>query len=101
MLLRQLVQALPSATVEGPLDREIAGITYDSRRVTPGMLFVAIPGQHVDGHEFIGNAVERGASAILCERSRLVSPRITQIQVRDVREALAATARAYYENPSA
>ena len=101
MLLRNLVQVLPSATVEGALDREIAGLTYDSRRVTPGMLFVAIPGQHADGHEFIGAAVERGASAILCERQRSVPARVTQICVPDVREALASASRVYFEDPSA
>jgi len=101
MLLKDLVQALPSATVEGALDREIAGLTYDSRRVTPGMLFVAIPGQHTDGPEFIDAAVERGATAILCERRRSVPARVTQISVPDVREALACASRAYYEDPSA
>src|SRR5262245_4694649 len=101
MLLRDLVRALPSATVEGALDREIAGLTYDSRRVTPGMLFVAIPGQHTDGHEFIDAAVERGAAAILCERRRSVPARVTQISVPDVREALACAARALYVDPSA
>jgi UDP-N-acetylmuramoyl-L-alanyl-D-glutamate--2,6-diaminopimelate ligase len=100
MLLKQLVQTIPSASVEGPVDRDVLGITYDSRRVTPGMLFVAIPGQHVDGHEFIGKAVDRGAIAVLCERNRLVAARVTQIRVADVREALACAARAYYEHPS-
>lgn len=100
MLLKDLVQNLPDATVDGPLDREVAGITYDSRRVTPGMVFVAIPGQHVDGHEFVGTAVERGASAVICERSKLIPARVTRIQVADVREAMACAARSYYENPS-
>ena len=100
MQLRQLIQDLPGATVEGSLDRDVAGITYDSRRVTPGMVFVAIPGQHVDGHEFIGTAVERGASAVICERSRLVPGRVTKIQVTDVREAMACAARSYYQHPS-
>jgi UDP-N-acetylmuramoyl-L-alanyl-D-glutamate--2,6-diaminopimelate ligase len=101
MQLRQLIQNLPDATVEGPVDREVAGITYDSRRVTPGMVFIAIPGQHVDGHEFIGTAVERGASAVICERSRLVPGRVTKIHVADVREAMACAARSYYQHPSA
>jgi UDP-N-acetylmuramoyl-L-alanyl-D-glutamate--2,6-diaminopimelate ligase len=101
MLLRHLVQVLSSATVEGALDRDIAGLTYDSRRVTPGMLFVAIPGQRVDGHEFIATAVERGASAVLCERCPSTPARVTQICVPDVREALAAVSRAFYEDPSA
>jgi len=102
MQLKQLIQNLPAATVvEGPQDREVAGITYDSRRVTPGMVFIAIPGQHVDGHEFIGTAVERGASAVICERSRMVPGRVTKIQVADVREAMACAARSYYQHPSA
>src|SRR5215213_5134939 len=101
MQLKQLIQTLPAATVEGAVDREVAGITYDSRRVTPGMVFVAIPGQHVDGHEYIGTAIERGASAVICERSRLVSNRITRIKVPDVREALACAARSFYQDPSA
>ena len=100
MQLRQLIQSLPAAVVDGPTDREVTGITYDSRRVTPGMVFVAIPGQHVDGHEFIGTAVERGASAVICERSKLIPGRITKIQVADVREAMACAARAYYQHPS-
>jgi UDP-N-acetylmuramoyl-L-alanyl-D-glutamate--2,6-diaminopimelate ligase len=101
MQLSQLVETLPSATVEGPLDREVAGITYDSRRVTPGMVFVAIPGQRLDGHEFIGAAVERGASAVICERSRLVPGRTTKIKVADVREAMACAARTFYQDPGA
>ena len=100
MQLRQLVQSLPASTIEGPLDREVAGITYDSRRVTPGMVFVAIPGQRVDGHEFISMAIERGASAVICERSRLVPGRVTRIEVPDVREAMACAARSYYQHPS-
>jgi UDP-N-acetylmuramoyl-L-alanyl-D-glutamate--2,6-diaminopimelate ligase len=101
MQLSQLVETLPSATVEGPLDREVAGITYDSRRVTPGMVFVAIPGQRLDGHEFIGAAVERGASAVICERNRLVPGRTTKIKVADVREAMACAARSFYQDPGA
>jgi len=100
MQLKQLIQSLPDATVEGPVDRDVVGITFDSRRVTPGMVFVAIPGQHVDGHEFIGTAVERGASAVICERSRLVPGRTTKIKVADVREAMACAARSFYQDPS-
>lgn len=101
MQLRELVQNLPGATVDGPVDREVAGLTYDSRRVTPGMVFVAIPGLHVDGHEFVGTAVERGATAVICERNKIVPGRVTKIQVNDVREAMACAARTYFQDPSA
>ncbi len=100
MQLKQLVDELSAVKVEGPLDREIAGISYDSRRVTPGMVFVAIPGQKTDGHEFISTAIERGATAVICEKNGLVSQRATKIKVADAREALARAAAAYYQHPS-
>src|SRR5437016_3827104 len=100
MQLKQLVDELSAVKVEGPLDREIAGISYDSRRVTPGMVFVAIPGQKTDGHEFISTAIDRGATAIICEKNGLVSQRATKIKVADAREALARAAAAYYQHPS-
>src|SRR6266540_3861004 len=101
MQLRQLVQQLPSASVEGTLDREVVGLAYDSRRVTPGVVFIAIPGQNTDGHEYIGAALDRGAAAVICERAGMLPPRATRIRVPDVREAMACVARSYYEHPSA
>ena len=100
MQLRQLINELPTVSVEGSLDREVAGITYDSRRVGPGMIFVAIPGQNVDGHDFINSAIDRGAAAVICQRNGFVSQRATKIKVTDVREALALAAAAYYQHPS-
>jgi UDP-N-acetylmuramoyl-L-alanyl-D-glutamate--2,6-diaminopimelate ligase len=100
MQLKQLIEELSTSKVDGPLDREIAGLSYDSRRVTPGMVFVAIPGQKTDGHEFIGTAIDRGATAVICEKNGLVSQRATRIQVADAREALALAAAAYYQHPS-
>src|SRR5437762_1610459 len=100
MQLKQLVDELSAVKVEGPLDREIAGISYDSRRVTPGMVFVAIPGQKTDGHEFVSAAIDRGATAVICEKNGLASPRATKIKVADAREALARAAAAYYQYPS-
>lgn len=101
MELKDIVQALPAASVEGPLDRPVAGITYDSRRVTPGMVFVALNGQNTDGHDFIASAIERGAAAVICERNGILFPRTTKIRVPDGREALARAAISYYEHPSA
>lgn len=69
MLLKELVEQLAPVSVEGTLDREVAGIAYDSRRVTPGTVFVAVRGENVDGHDYIHNALDRGASAIIYERN--------------------------------
>jgi UDP-N-acetylmuramoyl-L-alanyl-D-glutamate--2,6-diaminopimelate ligase len=100
MQLKELVKQLPVVRVEGSLDREFAGITYDSRRVTPGMVFVAIPGAQVDGHDFITTAIDRGAAAIICERNGFSSPRATKIKVSDARDALARAAATFFHHPS-
>src|ERR1043165_7528959 len=100
MRLKELVKQLPVVRIEGSLDREFMGIVYDSRRVTPGMGFVAIPGAHVDGHDFINTAIDRRPAAIICERNGFSSPRATKIKVPDVREALARAAASYYRHPS-
>jgi UDP-N-acetylmuramoyl-L-alanyl-D-glutamate--2,6-diaminopimelate ligase len=100
MELKQLVADLDAASVEGALDREVTGVAYDSRRVTPGMVFVAIPGQKTDGHEFVDAAIDRGAAAIICERNGILAQRATKIKVPDVRLALAQVAASYYGNPS-
>src|ERR1044071_5290515 len=100
MQLKELIEALAPSCVEGPVDLEVLGITYDSRRVTPGMVFVAIPGQNADGHDFINTAIERGATAGICERNGILSHRATKIKVADVREALARASISYYQNPS-
>ena len=100
MQLKQLVNELAPIRVEGPLDRDVTGIAYDSRRVTPGMVFVAIPGRKTDGHEFINTAIDRGASAIICEKNGFVSQRATRIKVADAREALAWAAAAFYQHPA-
>ena len=65
MQLKNLTAALPGALIDGALDRNVTAIAYDSRRVTPGTLFVAVPGSHSDGHEFIHQALDRGATAVV------------------------------------
>lgn len=101
MILKQLLSSLGPAQVEGPLDREVAGLTCDSRRVTPGMVFVAIPGLNADGHSFIDSAIERGAAAVIYEHNGFVPHRATRIKVADTRAALALAAAAYYQHPGA
>lgn len=77
----------------------ISGITYDSRRVAPGHLFVAWPGFRVDGHQFAAEAVARGAVAVVTERW-LEGLNAAQLVVRDAREAAARLAAAFYGHPS-
>ncbi|MBI5388385.1 MAG: UDP-N-acetylmuramoyl-L-alanyl-D-glutamate--2,6-diaminopimelate ligase [Verrucomicrobia bacterium] len=100
MQLKDISRAVQAIRVDGPMDRDITGLTCDSRQVMPGMIFVAVPGAHVDGHDFIPNAIDRGATAILCERNGFVSPRATKIKVASVRHALAQAAAAFYGHPA-
>src|SRR6478736_1444355 len=97
MQLKDLIRHIPTLSTQGPLEREIAGISYDSRRITPGMVFVAISGSKTDGHDFILNAIERGASAVICEHNGFIPQRAAKIKVVDSREALAQAASAYYD----
>lgn len=100
MTLRELVKALQPIRIDGSLDRQVTGIVYDSRRVTPGLLFVAVPGQNTDGHQYIPEAISRGAVAVVSERNGYPTTRVTRILVSDAREALARLAAAFYGHPS-
>lgn len=103
MTIAQLIARLPASTrVIGDPARAIASIEIDSRRVTPGALFVALAGEHVDGHAFITAAVENGATAVMLEEARaLDAPEsVTAIAVPDVRRALSVLAAAFYGDPS-
>jgi UDP-N-acetylmuramoyl-L-alanyl-D-glutamate--2,6-diaminopimelate ligase len=99
MQLADLIQRLRAISIDGPVDREITGVRYDSRRVGPGNLFVAVRGACFDGHSFIEQAVDKGAVAIVGEKPGL-SKRATTIVVPNSREALARLAATYYGDPS-
>jgi UDP-N-acetylmuramoyl-L-alanyl-D-glutamate--2,6-diaminopimelate ligase len=62
--LGDLLRGFTGISVSGTVDRDIARVTADSRRVIPGTLFVALRGGHVDGHRFLDDAIARGAAAI-------------------------------------
>lgn len=81
-------------------DGDITGLTYDSRLVEDGFAFVAIKGEHSDGHEFVGDAVMRGATAIICEDEVMVPRHVATLRVPDSRIALAQLACAFHGNPS-
>ena len=83
----------------GLADITVSGVTNDSRTVRAGSLFVAVPGLHVDGHDFVEAAAEAGAAAVLVERPVPDVP-VAQLVVGDVRSALASAAAWWYEDPS-
>ncbi len=85
---------------KGELDRPISGLATDSRRVVPGNLFFALPGQRADGNTFIDEAVSRGAVAVVVQKMPLIpAAKVTFIRVVDVRKTLALVSQRYYKFP--
>lgn len=99
--MKTLRSILPSnvASTTGVLDIEITGIAFDSRKVGKGNLFVALPGQHIDGCAFIFDALERGAAAIMTEGNRK-NIEVPVIRVDNARQALSEVSAKFYDNPS-
>lgn len=77
----------------------VSGVTHDSRSVGPGNVFIAIPGEHVDGHEFAAAAVAQGAAALIVERP-LSELAAAQLVVDAARPALASAAAWWFGDPS-
>jgi UDP-N-acetylmuramoyl-L-alanyl-D-glutamate--2,6-diaminopimelate ligase len=104
MRLGELMAALGNSAVlpSGGLDRVLSGIAYDSRKVQPGQLFVAVRGLRSDGHLFIPQALQQGAAAVIAEEghAHLVPQDVPLITVGDTRKALALLADAFYGHPS-
>ncbi len=100
--IADLISVLGSAaTIRGDPTVEVRGLAYDSRRVQAGDLFAALTGLHTDGHRFIGEAIERGAAAVL-HQTELSSyqNQVTYVQVPDSRGSMSALAAALYDHPS-
>jgi UDP-N-acetylmuramoyl-L-alanyl-D-glutamate--2,6-diaminopimelate ligase len=100
MRLESILEIVQSLTVRGTRQAEIAGIACDSRQVRPGFLFVALPGRRADGRAYIGDAVQRGAVAVVSEGREGPRRDVTHIQVEDARRAMAEIACAFYEHPA-
>jgi UDP-N-acetylmuramoyl-L-alanyl-D-glutamate--2,6-diaminopimelate ligase len=96
--LRQLFQDLPFQVIQPVPDVVITGLALDSREVQPGNLFVALKGEHSDGHQFIPQAIERGALAVIGSQP-CPECRVPYIQVEDTRLALAHLSAAFYRFP--
>jgi len=99
MELRKLLEGVEIRKVTGETLKEIEGVAYHSNQVKRGFLFVAIRGMEVDGHQFIAEAIQRGAEAVLLEEEREISNR-TMVVVPNSRQALARISSNFYGNPS-
>ena len=98
MELRQVLAGVAPLGAGLDLEMEISGISYDSRTLRPGELFVALPGYRTDGHRFICQAVEKGAALVLCEHApEEEGPWLT---VPDARAALAGVSANWFGHPA-
>ena len=80
---------------------EVVSLTYDSRSVERGALFFAVRGTQSDGHNYIASAIERGATAIVCEQlPKQLNDAVCYVVVEDSNIAMAHIASAFYDNPS-
>ena len=97
MKLNQVLAGVP-LTARQVQDMEISGICYDTRDMTPGCLFVALPGYKTDGHRYIQQALDQGAAAVLCRRAP-EEPGPWLIAA-DTRAALAAVSANWFGRPA-
>ncbi len=99
--VKDIIEGINVLQVEGSLEAEVQGLAFDSRKVGGGYLFFAIKGTHSDGHLYISDVIEKGASVIVCQDlpSTLVES-VTYILVEDSAQALGLIASAFYDYPS-
>jgi len=107
MELTELINNIKVIQVAGDVQRkEISKIVYDSREVSANSIFVAIKGFNTDGHNFIIDAINKGAEAVILENNSAVPEEIfihrnvTKILVKDTRIALAELSKGFYKDPS-
>jgi len=101
MKLRDLIKDISQKRVVGNLDIEIQDIAYHSGRVDRGMLFVCVKGIRADGHEFIEEALDRGARALVVENEQeRTYGGVPVVTVSDSRAALAYLSAAFFGHPS-
>ena len=101
MTLKEIIRNIRPVSVTGGTEIEIKGVDIDSRRVAGGHLFVAMKGTQVDGHAFIGKAMEQGAAAVLCEDlPEETKEGVTYVQVKSTEDAAGEVATQFYGDPS-
>lgn len=105
MELKKMLIGLEGLKVKGDLSIDIKGLEKNSKEIKEGYLFIAIKGFAADGHAYISNAIENGATAVMIEegcdvKSLKIPEGVTIIMAKDTREALAICSSNFYNNPS-
>ena len=105
MLLKHLVKDISYTLVQGSLNTEVSDIYYDSRKMTPGGLFVCIVGTQRDSHEFAADVVAKGAGTLVTQHDLpadvvAAMPQVTILKTGNTRYAMAMLAAAYFGHPA-
>lgn len=101
MTIKELIVNFRVNNIRGEVEQAVTTIHFDSRKVVPGSVFVAVKGRATDGHMFIDKAVDRGAVCVITEESvDHISEHVCVITVENSAEVLAKIAGAFYEHPS-
>lgn len=99
--LSEILSAITPRSFTATTDSVVTALQYDSRKVEQGNCFFAIRGTQSDGHNYISSAIERGATAIVCEQMpEKIVDGVSYIEVEDSNSAMADMAAAFYGNPS-
>ncbi len=99
--LQNILYKVHLQAINGSTNKDVKDVQIDSRKVTPGSLFIAIRGAVSDGHSFIDTAIERGARVIVCEEMPLMlMENITYLKANNTHEAVAYIAHNFYGEPS-
>lgn len=99
--IRSLMVGIQAKEIRGNMDQAVSAIHFDSRKVVPGSVFVAVRGRATDGHQFIEMAVDRGAVCVITqERVDHISEHVSAIVVENSAAVLAQMAGAFYDHPS-
>jgi len=99
--LKDIVYKVSLTSSYGNMHVEVSNLCFDSRKVTPGTLFVAVRGTQSDGHAYIEKAVTQGAVAVVCEKlPEMISETVTYVTVKSSAHALGIIAANFHDNPS-
>ena len=99
MQLKEMFDGISYKLVKGNMEESVNDIVYDSRKVCEGVLFMAIIGSQIDGHDFIHDAIKSGAKAILISKDIEIKEDVTVIKVKDTRKILSKLALRLFKYP--
>ena len=100
-VLKDILYKVSLVSTYGDMESSVVQLAFDSRKVSKGTAFVAMKGTQVDGHQYMDQAVQKGATAVICEvMPETKAPQVTYVQVTDTAKALGIMAANFYEHPS-